>query len=69
MSVNMKVLPCPFCGSKMIDPCVSQGDFVAAGCLDCGASGPMIRKDEKGVVRHEMCAIKAWNRRGKDATP
>lgn len=65
MSVNMKILPCPFCGSDKIDPCVSQGFYVAAECLDCGVTGPLIAIDNKDPVHHEMAAIEAWNRRVK----
>ena len=61
--------PCPFCGSEEIDPSEARGKkldgtmTIAAGCIDCGALGPVaIVRSETGYKE----SLKAWNTRHSD---
>lgn len=49
------MIPCPFCKSKNVDPRFALGDDgrIAAGCMDCGGTGP------DGTTEEE--AVRLWN--------
>ena len=56
---DIKLLPCPYCGSDRIDFATScGGTYIAAHCIGCGA---MTRWEST-----EKKAAKLWNRRKKD---
>ena len=75
--------PCPFCGSdsltvRFVSPPwmykQMRGRYVAAGCLECGAStklfcgnfktgSPLSNKYDEEKAK--QAAIKAWNRRAE----
>lgn len=48
--MTVKVLPCPFCGSKDVE-IINQDGLWAAGCQQCSAVGPLCyRVDYAGPV-------------------
>ena len=75
--------PCPFCGSdavvvRFVYPQFMykklRGRYVAAGCLECGAStklfcgnyktgSPLLNKGDEEIAKRE--AADAWNRRAE----
>lgn len=63
------LLCCPFCGSSNVDPAFSRGyakgdmtqPVVAAGCFDCGATGPDVPVPDHSTGYKE--AAKKWNLR------
>jgi predicted RNA-binding Zn-ribbon protein involved in translation (DUF1610 family) len=50
---------CPFCGGLDIDPCFAKASdgTVAAGCMDCGATGP------DGQADVDAATMTAWRQR------
>lgn len=57
MSEELK--PCPFCGSKDILESGYQVNWIT--CLNCECDGPLEKTKQE--------AIKAWNKRVKEAPP
>lgn len=59
---------CPFCGSDDISPNLFQGYshndhsqlVIAAGCKDCGATGPKVKVDSIHEKHDETAEL--WNR-------
>ncbi len=80
----MELKPCPFCGSNSVTvrfvypPWMYKnlrGRYVAAGCLECGAStklfcgdfktgSPLLNETDEKKAKEE--AVEAWNRRAND---
>ena len=57
ITVDKKLLPCPFCGRKAF---IMQETFeVTVTCIGCGASSGNFFKDD------EEAAIDAWNKRSE----
>jgi Lar family restriction alleviation protein len=56
MSEELKLLPCPFCGSNEL---FYESTYVY--CNNCNCLGPDVEYDEDGVSKSEL--IEAWNRR------
>jgi hypothetical protein len=62
----MTPLPCPFCGTSLVEAHETTSyRWAAATCLCCGAIGPDTRKNEDGddIPGWEQAAIKRWNER------
>lgn len=66
---QIKILPCPFCGSENVKPIHCNGtwgyypseDYVK--CNNCGATGGVIKDSDYG--NNMDLAIKNWNRRAQ----
>ena len=56
MGVELKLKPCPFCGSDMCQTYL-LGDSVYVRCNMCNSTS--------GVKENREIAIKAWNRRAE----
>ena len=59
------VIPCPFCGGKVIRYFVSEYKWGAAICNNCGATGPDVRTnyDTSDDAPWHKEALNAWNTR------
>src|SRR5690606_30875431 len=67
--MEVKLIDCPFCGSKNIDESMVRGyaagdrtqPIIAAGCWGCGATGPQIPVPDHSTGYKE--AADSWNKR------
>jgi Lar family restriction alleviation protein len=67
MGAEVKILPCPFCGSAEGIGCDDIAmDFFAVVCSTCGAMGPTHQEREAGTWTENESAAEAiaeWNTR------
>lgn len=69
---DLKLKPCPFCGSNEIHISVSSGDDdTNVQCFDCGAEGPsafayIFYDCADPTAEMVKCAVENWNKRSGD---
>lgn len=65
---EVKLLPCPFCGSRNVAQGSSRG-FISVWCF-CGARGPDVEFPEVCIEPHVpiLKCYEAWNRRAESTS-